>query len=99
MTLNNDIPVGVRVLKDLHYSCDHERQVLDLYFSAGSGPWPLIVWVHGGAFRSGSKEGPLPAEYLNKGFAIASLNYRLSQHAMWPAQILDCKAAARWRCR
>ena len=61
---------------------------------------PLIVWIHGGAFRMGSKEGdadnPLPFDYLAQGFALASINYRLSQHAIFPAQIEDCKAAVRW---
>lgn len=96
MMMTSDIPDGVRMFKDLRYGGDHERQALDLYLPAGSGPWPVIVWVHGGAFRLGSKEGPLPAEYLEQGFAIASLNYRLSQHAIWPAQIVDCKSAVRW---
>ena len=57
---------------------------------------PLIVWVHGGAFRMGGKEDGVPLEYLDEGVAIASLNYRLSQHALFPAQIEDCKAAVRW---
>ncbi|MFO7695574.1 MAG: alpha/beta hydrolase, partial [Anaerolineae bacterium] len=96
MTMTNAIPYGVRVLKDLRYGTAHARQALDLYLPPGSGPWPVIVWVHGGAFRLGSKEGPLPAEYLNEGFAIASLSYRLSQHAIWPAQTVDCKAGVRW---
>ncbi|MEZ4863927.1 MAG: alpha/beta hydrolase [Caldilineaceae bacterium] len=61
---------------------------------------PLIIWIHGGAFRVGSKEGnennPLHFEYVTQGYALASINYRLSQHAIWPAQIEDCKAAVRW---
>jgi len=90
------IPEGVTVYRDLHYGQEHERQALDLYLPPGQGPWPLIVWVHGGAFRAGSKEGPLPMACLLQGFAIASIGYRLSQHALWPAQIVDCKAAVRW---
>ena len=62
--------------------------------------YPLIIWVHGGAFRMGSKEGnpnnPPPFHYATQGYAVASINYRLSQHAIWPAQIEDCKAAVRW---
>jgi acetyl esterase/lipase len=79
----------------------HERQKLDLYLPiASEQPAPLIIWIHGGAFKMGSKEGiefdPVPLEYLSLGFAIASLNYRLSQHAVFPAQTQDCKAAVRW---
>jgi acetyl esterase/lipase len=38
----------------------------------------------------------VPLDYLGAGYAIASINYRLSQHALFPAQIEDCKAAVRW---
>jgi acetyl esterase/lipase len=44
----------------------------------------------------GSKEDRVPLEYVEAGYALASLNYRLSQHALFPAQIEDCKAAVRW---
>jgi acetyl esterase/lipase len=91
------LPPGVTVHRDLAYTPDpHPRQHLDLYLPPGDAPLPLIVWVHGGAFRAGSKDDFVPAEYLALGYAIASVNYRLSQHALWPAQIVDCKAAVRW---
>ncbi len=91
------LPTGVVVHRDLAYvTSGHPRQVLDLYLPAASSPAPLIVWIHGGAFRMGSKEDRVPFEMLEQGYAIASLNYRLSQHARFPAQIEDCKAAVRW---
>jgi acetyl esterase/lipase len=96
MTETTQVPVGVVVARDLRYASDDERQSLDLYLPPGNGPCPLIVWVHGGAFREGSKEGPRPMHYLDKGYALVSINYRLSQHGIWPAQIVDCKAAVRW---
>jgi acetyl esterase/lipase len=78
----------------------HERQKLDLYLPEQGENLPLLIWIHGGAFRMGSKEGssddPLPFGYLAQGYALASINYRLSQHAIVPAQIVDCKAAVRW---
>ena len=74
----------------------HERQHLDLYLPATTKPAPLILWVHGGAWRMGSKEDSVPLEYLAEGYAVASINYRLSQHAIFPAQLEDCKAAVRW---
>jgi acetyl esterase/lipase len=83
--------------RDLPYvSKGHFRQKLDLYLPAGERPLPLIVWIHGGAFRLGDKGGNVPLEVLERGYALASINYRLSQHALFPAQIEDCKAAVRW---
>jgi acetyl esterase/lipase len=97
MTDANAVPAGTTVLSELRYAPDHERQALDLYLPAGDGPWPLLVWIHGGAFRAGSKDGPVPLAFLlSRGMAVASIGYRLSQHALWPAQIVDCKAAVRW---
>jgi acetyl esterase/lipase len=89
---------GVKALRDLAYVKDcHERQKLDLYLpEKADAPLPVVVWIHGGAWRAGSKEG-CPAIFLaGKGYAVASINYRLSQHAAFPAQIQDCKAALRW---
>lgn len=92
-----DEVAGAVVHRNIAYVAGgHERQKLDLYLPPGAGPWPLIVWIHGGAFRMGSKEDHVSLEMLEQGYAIASLNYRLSQHARFPAQIEDCKAAVRW---
>jgi acetyl esterase/lipase len=91
------LPAGMVVHRDLAcVSGGHPRQMLDLYLPDLSPTTPLIVWIHGGAFRMGSKEDRVPFEMLELGYAIASLNYRLSQHALFPAQIEDCKAAVRW---
>jgi acetyl esterase/lipase len=74
----------------------HPRQKLDLYLPANARKPPLIVMIHGGAFKSGSKDGQNPVPFLEQGYAVAALNYRLSGHAVFPAQIEDCKAAVRW---
>ena len=88
------------ILRDLEYvPSGHARQKLDLYLPNEVGPrvkWPLLVWIHGGAWLSGSKERPAALSFVAKGYAVASINYRLSQHAIFPAQIEDCKAAIRW---
>lgn len=95
-----NVPEGTRILQDLAYVPDgHERQKLDLYLprqSEDAGPLPLIVWVHGGAWRAGSKENCRSIRFLRQGYAAASINYRLSRHAIFPAQIEDCKAAIRF---
>jgi len=85
------------VLRDLAYVTNgHARQTLDLFLPAGGTNAPLIVWVHGGAWLGGSKESAPALRFLRSGYAVASVNYRLSQHAIFPAQIQDCKAAIRW---
>lgn len=51
----------------------------------------------GGAFKFGSKESPwMPSRLVSKGYAIASLDHRLSGDAVFPAAVEDCKAAVRW---
>lgn len=92
------LPKGTRVFRDLEYVAGgHERNKLDLYLpEKANAPLPLIVWIHGGAWRKGSKNGCPALPFLEKGYAVASINYRFSQHAVFPAQIEDCKAAIRW---
>jgi acetyl esterase/lipase len=91
-------PPGVAVFKNLAYvPGGKEHQKLDLYVPIdGEGPFPLIMWIHGGAWEYGSKEGCIARPWARKGFVVASINYRLSQEAKFPAQIEDCKAAVRW---
>lgn len=91
-------PEGVKALRDLEYVPNgHERQKLDLYLpEKADGPLPVIVWIHGGAWRAGSKNYCPAVPYSAKGFAVAGINYRYSQQAVFPAQIQDCKAAIRW---
>jgi acetyl esterase/lipase len=92
------VPEGVKALRNLEYVPNgHERNKLDLYLpEKAEGRLPLVVWIHGGAWQGGSKEGCPAMFLLGKGYAVASINYRLSQHAVFPAQIEDCKAAIRW---
>ncbi|MCS7160686.1 MAG: alpha/beta hydrolase [Gemmatales bacterium] len=92
------VPPGTRVLRDLEYVPQgHERHKLDLYLPENAPkPMPLVVWIHGGGWRAGSKDNPPLLWLVDRGYAVASINYRLSQHATFPAQIHDCKAAIRW---
>ena len=93
---------GARLIGGVQYRNNkNQRQQLDLYLpespaKTASGRTPLVVWVHGGAWRGGNKLN-LPAAYLlKKGFAVASVNYRLSGEAVFPAQLEDCQAALAW---
>lgn len=76
---------------------------LDIYLS-GSKKHPVLVYIHGGAWKSGSKEllmqkgnfKKVAGYYLKKGFAVVSVDYRLSGVAKFPAGLIDCKDAVRW---
>ena len=91
---------GVRIWRDIAYVSEgHERQKLDFYApspSAGPGPWPCVVFIHGGGWIAGSKSGNSAVGLCWRGYAVASIGYRLSNHAPFPAQIEDCKAAVRF---
>ena len=84
-------------LRDLTYAVQDDKPLtLDLYLPPGTGPHPLVVWVHGGAWYEGSKEHCPAVPLTGRGYAVASINYRLSREALFPAQIHDCKGAIRW---
>jgi len=84
--------------RDVVYaSPDGIDQQLDVYLPAGDGPFPTLIWVHGGGWQNGDKTSARPAlEFLDEGYAVASLDYRLSGVATFPAQIQDCKAGLRF---
>ena len=92
--------VTANMIPDIPYASLSKAQRLDLYLpDQGPGPFPVILSVHGGAWLAGDKRDgqktPMLAG-LKRGYAVVSINYRLSQEAQWPAQINDCKAAVRW---
>lgn len=72
--------------------------LLDLYLpDKRDHPVPVILSIHGGGWRRGGKENPRRAlTALPLGFAVASITYRLSSDAIFPAQVHDAKAAVRW---
>ncbi len=91
------LPEGTRVEKNLEYGPHGDGNKLDLYLpEKADKPLPLIIWIHGGGWEAGSKENPMGLGMLKQGYAVASINYRLSQEAKYPAQIEDCKAAVRF---
>lgn len=84
---------------DLAYASKSAVQKLDLYIpNEGSGPFPLIVEFHPGGFMVGGKSlgiGPM-LEGLRRGYAVASVGYRLSGEAVFPAAVNDAKAAIKF---
>jgi len=74
----------------------HERNVLDLWKAKSDAPTPLVVYIHGGGFRGGDKSSISPhllRKCLSSGISVAAIHYRLSQHAPFPAPMLDSARA------
>lgn len=85
---------------DIPYANASATQKLDIYLpNEGNGPFPVIIAIHGGAFKMGNKTGgDLAAmfEGLNRGYAVVAVDYRLSGEAIFPAAVNDIKAAIRF---
>jgi len=85
------------VLDGVVFAKTPQRELtLDLYLPEGVENPPLLIYIHGGGWRAGNlKEVPL-LHLMNEGLAVASVSYRFSQEARFPAQLDDVKAAIRW---
>ena len=101
------IPEGIVQLSDIPYASDgHPMHKLDLYlpkdYATVQEPLPVIFVIHGGGWFMGDKDQDhymihgMRWAFLDAGYALCSVNYRLSGEAPFPAQIQDCKAALRW---
>ena len=72
--------------------------LLDLLVPAAATPVPLVLWIHGGGWTSGSRT-PIPngpTGLCARGYAVTSVDYRFSPTWTWPTQIQDVKGAVRW---
>ncbi len=103
--LNENIPSiagSIQLIANIPYAeTDNPRQMLDLMLPLDRGPEPLpvLVYIHGGGWAMGDKWWGIEERYplASSGeYAVISVGYRLSDEAIWPAQIHDCKAAIRW---
>jgi acetyl esterase/lipase len=93
------IPADLIWEPDLEYSNPATRLALDIVRPrAASGPLPAIVLIHGGGFRAGNRESYLPLciKLAQRGYATATVTYRLSPGHQFPAPVYDVKAAVRW---
>ncbi len=89
-------PQGETIRRNLLYA-PKEGLHLDLYEPTSKTPLPLVLWIHGGGWKYGDKGFELFLRTLTRrGFAVASVQYRLSGDAKYPAQIDDCRAAFQW---
>ena len=71
-----------------------ERCKLDVYYPVGKKGFPTIVWFHGGGLERGGKH--VPEMFMNQGFTVVAVNYRLSPKAQNPAYTEDAAAAVAW---
>ena len=85
---------------DLAYASDSKMQRLDVFLpDRGEGPYPLVIFVHGGGWISGGRREECISsvfKIVSQGYAIATVDYRLAPDWQWPAQIYDVKAAIRY---
>jgi acetyl esterase/lipase len=95
--------VGLQMLKtkptqtDLAYADASPRNVMDVYLPEGVAKPPVVIFIHGGGFMLGDKADPQSLDaLLAAGFAVAAINYRFTDTAIWPAQLEDVTAAVRY---
>jgi acetyl esterase/lipase len=85
-------------LTDIIYCTpDNSPQAMDVYFPDAGGPWPVLVYVHGGSWMHGDKTeaGMFASMMTAQGYLVVSINYRLYPAAQFPAMIQDVKCAVR----
>ena len=72
---------------------EHSQQKIDIYLAKSDAPTPLVLYIHGGGFRGGSKRGVNPKPFLDAGISLAAIEYRFVQHKRLPAAHHDCRRA------
>lgn len=77
-------------------SPDGTPLLMDLRVPDGNGPHPVILYLHSGAWITGDRFGGPAIRQATRGYAVASIEYRLAPDHIWPAQVEDAKAAVRW---
>lgn len=97
---NPPVPEGVKEIAGLEYcNIDGTSLKLDLALPAeGEGPFPGLIFIHGGAWVSGEREiyHLYTYHFAQQGYAAATISYRLSGQAKFPAAVQDVKCAVRW---
>ena len=95
-------PFEVEAIKNLAYRDDKDadpiKHKLDLYVPKGTKDFPVLFFVHGGAWKSGNKElySKLGQAFAGEGLGVAVINYRLSPKVQHPAHIEDVASAYAW---
>ena len=97
--LSNPFKLYGEMVPDVTYcTMDNLPQKADLYFPDSGGPWPALLYVHGGSWMHGDKSEALmfARGLAAQGYLVASINYRLYPEGKFPAMIEDVKCAVRW---
>ncbi|MFH1786000.1 MAG: alpha/beta hydrolase [Candidatus Micrarchaeota archaeon] len=82
---------------NIQYSNISDTLILDIYLPANTTDlFPTIIYVHGGGWREGTKDSCPHKIFVEEGYIVSCIDYRLSQEAKFPAQIQDVKTAIRW---
>ena len=85
------------MVKDVEFANVNGQSLkLDLYLPANPKGSSLVVWIHGGGWRAGSKNACYISWLSQYGYTVASISYRFTDVAQFPAQLHDCKGAVRW---
>ena len=89
---------SAETFSDVAYATISSAQTMDIQVPAGEGPFPVVIYVHGGGFFTGDKSaGSTYVDALvEHNYVAVSINYRLSGEATFPAAVQDCKAAVRY---
>lgn len=94
------LPNGVKTIRNIEYANPGgiRSLLLDLYLPTKDydKPLPVVMWIHGGGWRKGSKENCPLIWLANEGYAVVSLGYRLIPEAKWPMPLDDSRAAIRF---
>jgi len=93
------LPIGTSVIRDIEYkNAGGTKLMMNIYSCKSSGkPLPLVMYMHGGGWANGDRTSCHRAVFLlEHGFTLASIDYRLTDAATFPAQLEDCKAAVRF---
>src|ERR1700742_1952642 len=97
----NIFPKGTVLYGNIPYANDTlKKHLLDIYLPpTGKNSYPVVIWIHGGAWMSNDKYADMGymkntlKGFIDSGYAVASIDYRWSTTAIFPAQIQDCNQA------
>lgn len=100
ISVPKDPPAGVREITGLTYSKTPEKELkLDIILPPSTNkPLPCLVFIHGGAWKGGKREDyrVYTLHFASLGYVCATISYRFSQEAPYPAAVIDCRNAVRW---